>query len=148
MFTGLAGLVSAFGLVVVDTWEAAPLVLTAVASFLALVVALLVDGARVRFLRRAWRGEGGAFEVMPAEAFASDASLAPLVANAGTGNVLVRVERRPDYRGAAATPIAFVGATEDGAIRPLRRRRVAAAAMLFAMGALGALAAIAHAGAA
>src|SRR5262249_54045598 len=101
MFTGLAGVLGAFMLVLVDSFEAAPLMFTTGAAFVSLVVALLVDGARLRFLRQAWRGADGAFEVMPAAAFSTDPNLAPLVADAGAANVLVKVDRRPDYRGAA-----------------------------------------------
>jgi hypothetical protein len=146
MFVGLAGVLGAFALLVVDSFEAAPLLFTTGAAFVSLVVALLVDGARLRFLRAAWSGADGAFEVMPATAFAADASLAPLVAQAGSGNVLVKVDRKPDYRGAAVQPIALVGDTETDTVRPLVRRRAAAAAMLVAMSALATLALFAYGG--
>lgn len=145
-FTGAAGLFAAFGLVVVDAREAAPLVVACAAAFVALIVAFVVDGARLRFLRQAWSGADGAFEVVPAARFAADPSLAPLVAKAGTGAVLVKVDRRPgSYRGAAAEPIALVAGTEEATTSPLRRRRTAAAMMIVAMLLLSTIATLAHA---
>ncbi len=145
LLVGGAGVLASVGLVLVEAWEAAPLALVSCAALVALLVALLVDGARLRFLRQAWRGGDGAFEVMPAAAFAGDPSLAPIVGAAGAGNVLVKVDRRPDYRGAAATPIALLGASEELTTEPLRRRRAAAAALLVMVSAVATLAAVAHA---
>jgi hypothetical protein len=54
-----------------------------------------------------------------------------MVAQAGAAHVLVRVDRRVgSYRAAAAEPIAMLADTEAETTRPLRRRRVAAAAVL------------------
>jgi hypothetical protein len=142
-FTGASGLVGAFGLLVVRPSEAAPLLVVVFASFVTLVVALLVDGARLRFLRQAFTGADGAFEIVPASLFANDKTLAPMVAQAGAARVLLRVDRCPgSYRSAAAEPVALLGDTEEASTGPLRRRRVAAVAMLFAIGTLTGLAAL------
>jgi hypothetical protein len=148
-FTGACGLFAAFGLVLVESWEGAPLVVVVGASFVSLVVAFLVDGARLRFLRQAWAGGEGAFEVMDAAGFSADPSLAPVVAQGGVGRVLVKVDRRPgSYRGAAAEPIALLGGTEEATTSPLRRRRAAATAMCVAIVVLTGFAALVHVGAA
>ena len=144
-FVGLAAIAAAIGLVVVDAYEAAPLAIVVGAALVSLVVAILVDGARLRFLRQAWRGADGAFQIVSASAFAGDASLAPIVGAAGARYVLMKADRRPDYRGAAARAIALVGETEALATAPLVRRRFAAAAMLVAAAALATIAALAHA---
>jgi hypothetical protein len=150
-FTGASGLFAALGLVVVDAGEAGPLVAVAGASLAALLIATLVDGARLRLLRDAWAGAEGAFEIVPAARFAADASLAPLVgggSGAGpgaTGSVLVKIDRRPgSYRGAAAEPIALVGDTEEASTRPLRRRRAAALSLVAAIAIVSTLASLAH----
>ncbi len=144
-FTGAVGVVSGFALVLVDRTEAAPLLVVLAGSIVALLVALLVDGSRIAFVKRVFAGEDGAFEIVPQTRFADDRSLASLVSDAGTASVLVRVDRTPgSYRSAAAEPIALLGETEELTLRPLHRRRVAAGAMLGAMSVLGALAAAAH----
>ncbi|MCW5836583.1 MAG: hypothetical protein KIS78_29560 [Labilithrix sp.] len=145
-FTGFAGLAAAAGLVLVDGISLPPLLFVAIASAVALGVALLVDGARLRFLRRVYAGRCAGVDVVPAERFARDPSLAPLVANAGAASMLVRVRQDPrSYRAAAAEPLALVGGSERETLRPLLRRRAAAAAVLVAMSALAGLAALAHA---
>lgn len=145
-FTGATGVVAGFGLVVVHRGEAAPLMVVLVGATLSLLVALLVDGSRIGFVRRVFKGEDGAFEIVPQERFTRDQGLASLVSDAGTqGGVLVRIDRRPgSYRSAAAEPIALLGATEAETLRPLLRRRVAACVMLAAMGVLGLLATSTH----
>jgi hypothetical protein len=136
-FTGAAGVLAALGLLVVTRAEMAPLVVVAFLAAITLLVAWLVDGSRMRFLRDVFAGKDGAFEVVPAHAFAADPSLAPLVADAagvGATSVLVRVASNPgSYRAAAAQPIALVADTVEASIQPLRSRRVAAAVMLGAM---------------
>ncbi len=144
-FTGFAGMLAAFGLVLVDGIGVAPLLLVAVTSAAAIIVALLVDASRVRFLRKVYAGQGTGFDIIPADRFAGDPSLAPIVANAGSGSVLVRLTGAGSYRAAAAEPIALVGETEDETLRPLLRRRTAATTMLVAMAALGCLSTVAHA---
>ena len=144
-FTGFAGVLAAFGLVVVNGIAVPPLLVVAIASAMAIFATLLVDGSRVRFLRKVFSGRAAGFDVVPAVRFADDPSLAPMVAKAGSASVLVRVaENGASYRAAAAEPIALLGATEDATLRPLHRRRAAALAMLVAISALGALSALAH----
>jgi hypothetical protein len=136
-FTGAAGMFAALGLLCVSANEAAPLVVVAALSAITLLVAWLVDGSRMKFLRDVFAGKEGAFDIVPASAFASDPSLAPLVADVngiGTSSVLVRVARNPgSYRAAAAEPIALVADTVEASIQPLRSRRTTAAMMLGAM---------------
>jgi hypothetical protein len=136
-FTGAAGMLAALGLAWVAPNEAAPLVVVAALSAIALLVAWLVDGSRMKFLREVFAGNGGAFEIVPASAFAADPNLAPLVADVngiGRTSVLVRVAQNPgSYRAAAAEPIALVADTVEASIKPLRTRRAAAAALLAAM---------------
>lgn len=147
-FTGAAGVFAAFGLLWVSRGEAAPLVVVALLAALALLVAWLVDGSRMKFLRAVFAGSDGAFEIVPAEAFRADPSLAPLVADAagrGATSVLVRVSKDPrSYRAAAAEPIALVADTVDAAIRPLKSRRETAAVMFSVMVALTAVASAVH----
>jgi hypothetical protein len=136
-FTGAAGMLSALGLAWVSPNEAAPLVIVAVLAGVTLLVAWLVDGSRMRFLREVFAGRDGAFEIVPASTFSADPNLAPLVADAsgiGRTSVLVRVAANPrSYRAAAAEPIALVADTVEASIKPLRARRLAAAALLAAM---------------
>jgi hypothetical protein len=71
-----------------------------------------------------------------------------MVAQLGPGSaphVLVRIDRRVgSYRSAAAEPIALIADTEHETTRPLRRRRVAAAAVLFGIVAVTAWALAPH----
>ena len=144
-FTGGTGLVATFGLVVVDRIAMAPLLAVTLASAMTLLLALLVDGSRMRFLRRVYAGKDGDFVIVPAHEFATHHALTPMVANAGDGAVLLRVDKNLDsYRAAAAAPIALLPEHESDTLRPLRGRRIAAGLMLGAMGLLSALAAIAH----
>lgn len=139
-FTGAAGLFAACGLAIVERAEMAPLVVVALLASITLLVAWLVDGSRMKFLRDVFAGKDGAFEIVPAHTFAADPSLAPLVADAsgsGATSVLVRVAQNPgSYRAAAAEPIALVADTVEASISPLRARRIAAVVMLGAMTAL------------
>lgn len=136
-FTGAAGMLAAVGLAWVSPNEAAPLVVVAALSAITLLVAWLVDGSRMKFLRDVFAGNDGAFEIVPATTFAADPNLAPLVADVngiGRTSVLVRVTQNPSsYRSAAAEPIALVADTIDASIEPLRTRRKAAVALLAAM---------------
>jgi len=139
-FTGASGIVAAFGLLVVHAEEMAPLVLVVMLSCVAVLACFLVDGARLAFLRHVFRAgtrdgavDGGdaAYEIAPAEHFRSDASLAPIVAQASAASVLVRIERHlGSYRAASGEPIALLAETEEETTRPLRRRRLAALALL------------------
>jgi len=74
------------------------------------------------------------YDVVPADRFQHDPSIAPMVAQRGqrsAPHVLVRVDRRVgSYRSAAAEPIALIADTEQETTRPLRRRRVAAMGVL------------------
>jgi hypothetical protein len=101
-------------------------------------------GSRIRFLRKVYAGEDGRFEVMPAQRFARDPHLAPMVANAGSAAMLVRVDRNDAYRTAAVEPIALIAESEKEALRPLLRRRAAATSLLVGMLLLGSLATVAH----
>jgi hypothetical protein len=145
-FTGATGVAAALGLLVVEPFEGAPLLAVLVSASLSLLVALLVDGSRIAFVRKAFAGEDGAFEVVPRERFAGDPSLAAVVSHGGAWqSVLVRVDRRPgSYRAAAAEPVALLAADEASTVRPLRRRRLAAATMLLSIAALGTVAAFVH----
>lgn len=138
-FTGGAGLLAALSLAVVEPWEAVPLVAVVILASLSVLLAFLVDGARLRFLRHVWAGVVNGdnqqtrtgYEVVPAERFQYDPSLAPMVTDAGAAHVLVRVDRRVgSYRSAAAEPIALLADTELATTRPLRRRRLAAAMVM------------------
>lgn len=139
-FTGGAGLLASLSLAIVDPWEMLPLFVVIFFASFSVLLAFLVDGARLGFLRHVWAGVvNGAndrtrmgYEVVPADRFQHDPSLAPMVTQAGAAHVLVRVDRRVgSYRSAAAEPIAMLAETEAETIRPLRRRRIAAAAILF-----------------
>jgi hypothetical protein len=140
-FSGVAGLLGAFGLlVVVEGIAAPPLYFVVLASALSVLVALVVDSSRIRFLRRVYAGQGGSFDIVPSDRFANDPALAPIVANAKSSSVLVRITSNVgSYRATAAEPIALVGDTERETLRPLLRRRAAAIALLGAMTALTAL---------
>src|SRR5690606_17142838 len=112
-FTGGAGVMSSLGLFVADRIAVVPLFFVTSAAAIALLVMLLVDGARARFLRRVYAGQGGGFDIVPAERFANDPAIAPLVSDTRAEAVLVRVETRVgSYRAAAAEPIALVAASE------------------------------------
>jgi hypothetical protein len=141
-FTGGAGLLAAIGLVLVAPWELPPLLAVCVLASVSMLVSFLVDGARLRFLSEVWAGAGkrgddhvrNAYEVVPADRFMHDASLAPMVTKAGAVAVLVRIDRRVgSYRAAAAEPIALLADTERATTGPLRRRRAAAIGVLAAM---------------
>lgn len=142
-FTGFAGLLAAFGLVLVDGIGVPPLLFVALAAVVTIVTTLLVDGSRLRLLRKVYSGQGAGFDIVPADRFAKDPSLAPMVAKAGSASVLVRVDRG-SYRAAAVEPVALLGETESDTLRPLLRRRAAAMAMLLAILALGGLSLLAH----
>jgi hypothetical protein len=148
-FTGGAGLLAALGLIFVEPWELPPLLGVCVLASVSMLVSVLVDGARLRFLADVWADASGArenhvrsaYEIVPADQFLHDASLAPIVTKAGAVSVLVRVDRRVgSYRAAAAEPIALLADTERETTRPLRRRRAATVAVLAAMAASGGLA--------
>ena len=150
-FTGCTGLLAAFGLVIVEPWELAPLFVVTVLAGMSTLIAFLVDGARLRFLVDVWAGIGAgpnnhartSYEIVPADRFMHDPSLAPIVAKAGAVSVLVRVDRRVgSYRSAAAEPIALLADTEAATTLPLRRRRTAAVAVLAGMIAAGGLAVV------
>ncbi|MBX3189078.1 MAG: hypothetical protein KF819_18800 [Labilithrix sp.] len=140
-FTGFAGVLAAFGMVVVEPYELAPLLGVTVLAALGILVAFLVDGARLRFLRRVFAGGAeSTYDIVPADRFMHDPSLAPMVAQAGAVSVLVRREGRlGSYRNAAAEPIALLAETERETTLPLRRRRIAATALAIAMTGLSAL---------
>lgn len=144
-YTGCAGLAAGSGLVLVDGVAVPPLFIVTILAAIALLVALLVDGSRVRFLRKVYAGQGEGYDIVPADRFAGDPTLAPMVASAGAAAVLVRIEGRVgSYRSAAAEPVALVGENESATLRPLLRRRIAASCMLIAMLMLAALSALAH----
>ena len=141
-FTGGAGVLAAVGLVLVEPWELPPLLVVCVLASVSMLVSFLVDGARLRFLSEVWAGATGggenhvrsAYEVVPADRFMHDPSLAPIVTKAGAVSVLVRVDRRVgSYRASAAEPIALLADTEAATTRPLRRRRAATVAVVVAM---------------
>jgi len=147
-FIGLTGVIAAFSMILVEPWEMPPLFLVVVLSGFAVLFAFLIDGARLGFLRHVFSGGlsghsrvgDAVYEVVPADRFMQDPSLAPMVAQASAVSVLVRVERNVgSYRAAAAEPIALLADTEGETTRPIRRRRVAAASLLCAMTVLGGL---------
>lgn len=141
-FTGFAGLLATCSLAIVEPWEMAPLFVVILLASLSVLCAFLVDGARLGFLRHVWSGiVSGAndhrrttYDVVPADRFQHDPSIARVVAHLGqrsAPHVLVRVDRHVgSYRSAAAEPIALIADTELETTRPLRRRRLAAAAVL------------------
>ncbi len=148
VFTGGTGILAATGMIFVESWELPPLLAVCALASVSLLVSFLVDGARLRFLSEVWAGaaSGGdnhlrtAYDVVPAELFMHDASLAPIVTKAGAVSVLVRVDRRvASYRAAAAEPIALLADTEIATTRPLRRRRAATVAVIAAMATSSAL---------
>lgn len=148
VFAGGAGILAALGMVFVEPWELPPLLGVCALASVSMLVSFLVDGARLRFLEEVWAGAatGGdnhvrtAYEVVPADRFMHDPSLAPIVTKAGAVSVLVRVDRRVgSYRAAAAEPIALLADTELATTLPLRRRRAAAVAVVAAMATSGAL---------
>ena len=152
-FTGGAGLLAALSLLFVHAWEAPPLLVVCGLAAVSTLITFLVDGARLRFLKRVWAGVSSdanshvrtGYDVVPADRFLRDPSLAPMVAKAGAVSVLVRVDRRVgSYRAAAAEPIALLADSEGATIRPLLRRRVAAVAVLGAMAVSGALSLVAQ----
>lgn len=141
-FTGCSGLLAAFGLIVVEPSELPPLFIVTALAGMSVLIAFLVDGARLRFLSEVWAGVTGgadnhtrtAYEVVPATSFMHDPSLAPIVAKAGAVSVLVRLDRRVgSYRSAAAEPIAMLADTEQHTTLPLRRRRAVAITMIAGM---------------
>jgi hypothetical protein len=140
-FTGFTGVLAAFGMVVAEPWELAPLLAVTILAGVGVMLAFLVDGARLRFLHHVFAGGAeSTYEIVPAERFMHDASLAPMVAQAGAVSVLVRVDRRVgSYRSAAAEPIALLAETEEETTLPLRRRRIAATALVIAMAGLAGL---------
>jgi hypothetical protein len=152
-FTGCVGLVAAMGLLVVEPWELPPLLAVTVLAGMSVLIAFLVDGARLRFLGEVWAGMAGgestqvrkAYEVVPAERFMRDPSLAPIVTKAGAVSVLVRVDRHVgSYRAAAAEPIAMLADTEYETTLPLRRRRAVAVSMMAGMLLTSGLSALVH----
>ncbi len=138
-FIGASGLISSFGLFIVKGMAVAPLFLVTVASAITVLVAILIDGSRIAFLRRVYAHTGEGFDIVPAEQFAHDPTLAPMVAAAGGGSVLVRLPKA-EYRAAAMEPIALLADTEEETLRPLLRRRTAGAVLLVATVAMSALA--------
>jgi hypothetical protein len=143
-FTGLAGIAAGFGVVLVDGIAVAPLFLVLFASALTILIAFVADGSRLRFIRRVYAGEERSFQIVDAESFAQDVSLASLVGNGDRSSVLVRTDAFGSYRGSASEPVALVASTESATVRPLLRRRVAAGALLGGMFTLLGLAAMAH----
>jgi hypothetical protein len=148
VFTGAAGMLAAFGLLVVDDFGRPPLLLVAMLAAITLVVVLLKGAARVRFLRRVYSGADGEFEIVspdPRARLGGDPSLVPMVSNADSAAVLVRVHRTiGSYRSAAAEAVALVGVDEEDTLRPLLRRRIAASAMLASTVVLVALSVFSH----
>jgi len=155
-FTGCTGLLAAFGLVVVEPWELPPLFVVTLLAGMSTLIVFLVDGARLRFLREVWAGVTGgdpggasharvAYEIVPADRFRHDPSLAPMVTKAGAVSVLVRLDRRVgSYRSSAGEPIALLADSEIATTLPLRRRRLAAVAVLSGIAAASALAVFAQ----
>lgn len=142
-FTGCAGLLAAIGLVIVAPWELPPLFAVTALAGMSVLIAFLVDGARLRFLSGVWQGVTGAatnhartaYEIVPASRFMHDPMLSPIVTKAGAVSVLVRIDRRVgSYRAAAAEPIAMLADTEHHTTLPVRRRRAVAVTMLMGMG--------------
>jgi hypothetical protein len=103
-------------------------------SFVTLLSVLLIDGARMRLVRRVYAGEIDDLEVVPKERFADDPSLAPMISAAEGGAVLVRVDRGASYRAASATPLALVSEHAFQMLRPLVGRRFVTVVMLGLMG--------------
>lgn len=134
-FVGTAGMIAALGLYLVKGMAVVPLFLVAVASAITVLVAILIDGSRIAFLRSVYARAGEGFDIVPAAQFENDPTLAPMVAAAGGGAVLVRLSKA-EYRASAMEPIALVADTEEAALRPLLRRRGAGVLMLLGTTAL------------
>lgn len=143
-FVGTAGIVAAAGSFVAKGMAVAPLFLVTIVSTVTVLIALLIDGSRITFLRRVYARTGEGFDIVPATQFANDPTLAPMVAAAGTGSVLVRLPKA-EYRAAAMQPIALLADTEEETLRPLLRRRRAAAMVLVGTTVLTALGVLLHA---
>jgi MFS family permease len=143
-FVGTAGIVAAFGLFVVKGMAIVPLFLVTIASALTVLVAVLIDGSRIAFLRRVYARTGEGFDIVPATQFANDPTLAPMVASAGGGSVLVRLPTA-SFRAAAMEPIALVADTMEETLRPLLRRRRTAALVLVGTTLLTSFAVVLHA---
>lgn len=143
-FVGTAGIIAAVGLFLVTGLAVVPLFLVTIASALTVLVAVLIDGSRIAFLRRVYARTGDGFDIVPAEQFKSDPTLSPMVAAAGGGSVLVRVPTG-SFRASAMEPIALVADTMEETLRPLLRRRRTAALVLVGTTLLTGLAAMLHA---
>lgn len=139
VFGGGAGILAAVGLHVIADPTLRGTLLGAVAvAELAVLVALVTDVGRIRFLRGVYAGTTG-FDVVPAARFGSGATFTaplsspqagPLVANAGTACVLVRRPPPGGHGAAAGEPLGFLGNSEKATLAPLLRRRVVALVVL------------------
>lgn len=143
-FVGAAGIIGASGLLIVKGMALAPLFAVTFASVVTVLIAVLIDGSRIDFLRRVYARSGEGFDIVPATQFANDPTLAPMVAAAAGGSVLVRLAKA-EYRAAAMEPIALVADTEEETLRPLLRRRRAAAFVLVGTTVLTVLGIVIHA---
>ncbi len=102
--------------------EELPAVFTVVAlAILALVEALLADGARRRLLEAVFAERHEHYELLPLEtAFRECVPL--FVAGVDPENVLVKAVAERGYRHAAREPVALVGSTYRTSIAPLEKR--------------------------
>lgn len=138
-YVGAAGILAGGGLFLVKGMAVPPLFLVAFTSAVTVLVALLIDGSRVSFLRKVYARQGEGFDIVPATHFAHDPTLAPMVAKAGTGAVLVRLAKG-EYRANAMQPVALVAESEAATLRPLLQRRFAGTAILLVTTTLAGLA--------
>lgn len=129
-FGGAAGVLAALGLhVVADRALRDPLLAVVAIAEVAILVALVTDAGRIRFLRGVYAGTTD-FDVVPAARFGNAPSLTALVANAGSTCVLVRRPPPGGYRASAGEPLGFLGDSERATLAPLLRRRVVAMVVL------------------
>lgn len=138
-YVGGAGLLAGVGLFLVKGMAVPPLFLVSFTSGVTVLVALLIDGSRISFLRKVYARTGEGFDIVPATHFAHDPTLAPMVARARTGAILVRLAKG-EYRANAMQPIALVADSEAATLRPLLERRFLGTAILIATFALTTLA--------
>lgn len=130
VFGGGAGVLAAVGLHVIADHTLRGTLLGAVAvAELAVLVAIVTDVGRIRFLRGVYAGTTD-FDIVPAARFGAGATFTSLVANAGTACVLVRRPPPGGYRAAAGEPLGFLGDSEKATLAPLLRRRVVALVVL------------------
>jgi hypothetical protein len=101
-------------------------------AFLALVEALLADGARMRLLAAVFAGRDPTYEIARLEA-AFRECVPSFVAGVAPSSVMVKGAGERGYRHAAREPFALVGESFAATIAPLHRRQRVALVLLGAL---------------